>query len=280
MNPSDSEPARRPGNRTGRGVILIFALGLLCSLSAVAIGLFGALNLTGTAISTAAVRRTSTEEARAQRRATQAVQLAEARLTQTAVASRAEPLPGWRLFLSEDFASNTRDWPVFSESNEYASITAEMADGVYRWNADAHRDFVWWAYPDSDETSDFLVRVRGRRVSGTMSGEYGVVFRLSDEAYYRFTVNDLGSFAVERHDSSGWSTMIPKTTSPEIHRGEFNLLTVSGSGDSFAFFINDQLVGHAQDARLAEGHIGITIGQGEAGDVAVFEFDDFEIWAP
>ena len=74
--------------------------------------------------------------------------------------------------------------------------------------------------------------------------------------------------------------MIWRRRSTEIRPDDVNLLTVVSAGSHFLFFINGQPVGEVKDSELERGFAGVAIGLRKAGDQAVFEFDNFEIWAP
>jgi len=65
-----------------------------------------------------------------------------------------------------------------------------------------------------------------------------------------------------------------------IRPGGTNRLTVLAEGSHFAFYINEQYVGEADDDRLSRGQLGLAIELADAGDTAVFEFDNFEMRAP
>jgi hypothetical protein len=135
-------------------------------------------------------------------------------------------------------------------------------------------------YPGSQQISDFHFSVQVRRISGNLDGDYGVVFRLKDGSYYRYVISDSGHFSVEKFSSDRWKQLIPMKWSAEIRPYEVNLLTVASSGPYFSFFINGQRVGEVADTQLESGFVGLTIGLGQAGHQAVFEFDNVEIWAP
>ena len=74
--------------------------------------------------------------------------------------------------------------------------------------------------------------------------------------------------------------MIDWTETTTIRPGETNRLTVLAEGSHYTFYINDQYVGEADEDRLSQGEAGVAIELREAGDAAVFEFDNFEVRAP
>jgi hypothetical protein len=285
-------PEPKPRRSSRRPVATIFVLALLCSLAAVGVGIYGAAQLAISAISTEAARRTGAAAERARAKATElqqtqvasdigATQAAAAPpIASSASAPGPQPPAGWRQAFSEPFDSDVGRWLLLDEPQGYATQKSTIANGVYHWETEAHQDFVSYVYPASDQASDFHATVRARRVSGTMSGEYGLVFRILGESYYRFVVSDLGLFTVEKYNLGEWTDLISSSLSTEIRPGEINALTVAASGDQFTFYINGTRVGEAQDRSITNGYIGVTIGLQEEGDVAVFEFDEFEVWVP
>ena len=81
--------------------------------------------------------------------------------------------------------------------------------------------------------------------------------------------------------SSGcWKTQIKRTEASAIRPGEVNRLTVISEGSHYTFLVNDEVVGEADYSGLASGRVGLAIELSEAGDSAVYEFDNFELRAP
>jgi hypothetical protein len=282
-------------NGTYRATLIFFVAGLLCSISAIGIGIFGTTNVAEWAIPTLEARWTARAEERSrvtatavrqtvvavQRESTETARPSTDRTaTSTAIPMGIDPPADWRLVFSETFPPNTTRWPLFDERDYYTTHKTEVSEGVYRWETLAHRDFVWWAYPDSPQLSDFHLSVEARRLSGTLTGEFGVVMRIQDGDYYRFAISDVQTYSIERYSSDRWRTFSSSRLSTEIKPQEFNRLTVASSGSHFYFFINGQLVDEIEDDELGQGYIGLTIGLREAGDEAVFEFDNFSIYAP
>lgn len=307
QDPHEGTPAvsarRVPGSPTrteldtSRAIIIFFALGILSSFFTIAAVMFGTVNVAKWRIPTVVARWTSTVEERARASATLARQTAiavEIQMTEAAVPPagrtatsranvlQAEPPADWRLVFSDTFESNENDWPIFSDSNTFTTHRTEIVGGIYRWEARAHRQFVWWVHPDIQQTSDFHMSVEVKKAVGGSAATYGVVFRLNNDSYYRFTISDPAIFAVERYASGHWTAMISRSWSTKIRENDVNLLTVASTGSSFSFFINGQQVGEFEfpDSRLERGFVGLTISLPFRGNRAEFWFDNFELWAP
>jgi len=231
----------------------------------------------------------ATTTAQAQATATAQVALAaataQARATSTAVAEAVvTPVQaaGWPLVLNDSFdGSNLHDWPTGDYSDERLSGNRSIVDGQYRWEADALDGVIWWSIPDVDSVFDFYLTVQARRVSGVSDGEYGLIFRRADrDNYGLFKIEDSQYFKFSVRHEGEWDTVIDWTETAAIRPVGLNRLTVIGEGSHFTFYVNDQLVGEADDDRLISGQAGLAIELVDAGDAAIFEFDDFEVRAP
>jgi hypothetical protein len=77
-----------------------------------------------------------------------------------------------------------------------------------------------------------------------------------------------------------WAPLIDWQRSPAIQTNQPNRLRVIAQGDHFAFFINDRMVGQADDDHWPEGRAGLMGSLYDAGDQATFVFDNFELRAP
>jgi tetratricopeptide (TPR) repeat protein len=118
--------------------------------------------------------------------------------------------------------------------------------------------------------------VEAQQISGEQ-GSYGVVFRIdgADNRYY-FDISN-SQFSVYLMYNNNWTPLIEWTWVSAIRPNESNRLTVSAQGSHFTFFINDLFVGEADNDRLSYGRVGLAVELYNAGDEAVFEFDNFEI---
>jgi hypothetical protein len=59
-----------------------------------------------------------------------------------------------------------------------------------------------------------------------------------------------------------------------------NRLAVLAQGGHLKFYINDRLVGEADDSRVTSGEVGVALELNNGGDHATFEFDNFEVRTP
>ncbi|MEE9288357.1 MAG: hypothetical protein V3U69_02080 [Bacteroidota bacterium] len=201
--------------------------------------------------------------------------------TSTPLPSPSSVEVGPKLVLSDSFNANENDWFTGEDSDEYATTNQLVANGKYRWEITAHRDVYAHEVPTVRSVSDFDLTVEAQRISGSENAAYGVVFRLvSDDTFYDFTISDTQTFSFALKEDGEWTTLIDWTSSSAIRPGEVNRLMVTAQGSHFVFSINGQIVGEADNGRLQSGTVGLAVDLVDAGDEAVFEFDNLELRAP
>ncbi|MFN2270762.1 MAG: protein kinase domain-containing protein [Anaerolineae bacterium] len=215
----------------------------------------------------------------------QATATARAQATATAEAVLYAPLwegSAWPLVLSDDFSAEINGWDTGDYTTSELVVGARsISDGVYRWEAEALDDFVWWSVPDVDPVSDMYLAVDAQLVDGVSDAQYGLILRRVDSSgYYLFLVGDDQRFRFSRRSESGWTSLIGWTETTAIQPGEVNRLEVVVIGTQFTFYINGQFVGEYSDSQFSSGVVAVVIGLNEAGDTSVVEFDNLELRAP
>jgi hypothetical protein len=179
--------------------------------------------------------------------------------------------------LTDSFDDNLNEWFVDDYRDPFIAGSRSITNGKYRWEVQAYQPSRFSAVPQVDPVSDFYLIVDAKRVSGTKSSVYGLLFRRLDRNnFYLFQINDDQYFTFELLDQDEWTTLIDWTKTSAIHPGEVNQLAVRGKGSHFEFFINDEFVGEADNDEFSSGIVGLVIGFSNAGDKAIFEFDNLE----
>ncbi len=180
--------------------------------------------------------------------------------------------------LTDSFDNNTNEWFVDDYRDQFVAGSRSITHGRYRWEVQAYQPSRFSAVPKVDPVSDFYLIVDAKRVSGSKSNLYGLLFRRLDrDNFYLFQINDDQYFTVELLDQDEWTTLFDRTKTSAVHPGEANQLAVRGEGSHFEFFINGEFVGEVDDSEFSSGIVGLVVGLPSAGDIAVFEFDNFEL---
>lgn len=186
----------------------------------------------------------------------------------------------WPIILSDTFDDNANDWPTGEEESDLSMVNIQL-DARYRWKVTAKDHFIYWARPDGPVVSDFSLSVDGQQLSGAADGQFGLLLREVDsDNYYLFRISNDGYYAFHRSTPEGWETIVEWTSTEAIRPNQVNHLSAIAQGARFIFFVNEQLIGEADDDHLSEGQCGVVIGLFNPEDEATFEFDNFELRAP
>jgi CHAT domain-containing protein/Tfp pilus assembly protein PilF len=191
------------------------------------------------------------------------------------------PPEDWENILQDPFNDNRYDWSLGVDDNQWRLSDRQIKNGVFRWEAEAHQGFYWYAHPDHASLGDFYLSVDIRKISGPDDADYGVVFRVdeNDNLYY-FEIYDPGQYTLWRKSDGEWYELIGWRSSEAIHARQFNRIEVLAVGPEFSFAINGQKVSTTNDDYLEKGKIGLLIEMDQDDTRAVFEFDNLEIWSP
>ncbi len=188
----------------------------------------------------------------------------------------------WRTYFCDSFDSIANGWEIGNTSGDLLTGVKSIVNGKLVWEITKSEGVVSWDWPSKTgfNITDFFVSVDVRRVSGPKSSAcYGLWFRGSGSNFYIFKICDDQTYRVLLSEGEDWKTLIEWTDSSAIKPDQWNRLSVIAEGDSFEFYINDQLVDSLTNSQWASGKVGIMIEMSE-GDVATYEFDNFIVVKP
>jgi hypothetical protein len=160
----------------------------------------------------------------------------------------ATPTPAERTLFAEPLTSTSdRNWP----NNDQCS---QRADG-YHISANVLCILNRYTPPP-----DVNISVDVRQVAGLADVSYGIGFhRASKNNFYTFEIDSSGRWYFYKDENSLFKLLSGSTTNRAIHRGlnVTNSLMVRITGSHYAFFVNGQLVGSADDSALGSGQAGL-----------------------
>jgi len=186
----------------------------------------------------------------------------------------------WKIVLADNFDSNKNGWETESSDNDRAKSIITMTGGKYNWDIASHKLAIISETANTKPLSDFVMSVDAKQISGPRTADYGVFFRENSSYYgYYFGINNKGEYILQIYNKD-WIDLIDYTKSNLIRPGEVNRITVIAEGSHFIFFINGQYLTEFTDRRLKGGQVGLTTTLYDAGQHAVFEFDNFELRVP
>ncbi len=210
--------------------------------------------------------------------------------TGTAEAQQAESTSGesiptdeiesWTLLADEPYNENDLDWVEGNIDDEYVSMTLTI-DNHYLWEGVTRKGFVWRAWPDLDDVSDFYLSVDTQNTGTNKDAYYGLVFRQTeDDQYYLFDIRDNGTYEIYKHQQNEWIELVSLTSTDTIKAGETNKLSVMAWDGWFSFYINGILVHRLVEGIPPEGKVGVAVGASNDGDTFRILFDNFTLRVP
>jgi len=132
-----------------------------------------------------------------------------------------------------------------------------------------------------EDAKNFEVEVKTRLDSGPMTGQYGIIFRFSDDDHYLFGINGRGWFTVTKHVDGKVYELIPLTETYILNKGYVtNKLGVKTEGNTMSLYINGKMVRAISDTSITHGDVGFFVARlSEKGYVkeqgVKVSFDDF-----
>jgi hypothetical protein len=187
----------------------------------------------------------------------------------------------WTTLLFDGFASNDNNWMVGNRASEYfAKLNQTIADGRYRWEAEAGRPYsITTAWLMGYEVSDFHLIVNCKHISGGKAGSgWGVIFRVQDnQNYYWFRMTDQQFFAVSVQKDGQWLDLVDWRRTDAIKSNGVNQLEVMARETHFIFLINGQIVDEVDDGHFSQGLAGLAIEGYTTGEKTTFDFVDITL---
>ncbi|MHC1781444.1 MAG: hypothetical protein AB9891_01555 [Anaerolineaceae bacterium] len=189
------------------------------------------------------------------------------------------------VFLSEPFDENTGQWPVGDVEGQWWTGTRLIKNGVLDWDGKSNTNMNSTVSPDSfilqNSCTSQELNVRVKALNPAMGGSFGLRLMSPDESLsYAFLVDPNGYFAFFLIIEDSWTPLIDWDISPFVNVGDWNKLSIQAEGTHFKLFINDNLVGEADDSTLPSRQAGLIITANEEGERIQIQFDDFEIRLP
>ena len=107
--------------------------------------------------------------------------------------------------------------------------------------------------------TNVAISVAVKQISGVLTADYGITFRLTTDNRYEFDISSGGDWYVLKDVNTHHTSLINLTSNAAIHRGlnATNMLEVVANGAHFMFYVNGVVVGQANDTAHPSGEVGI-----------------------
>lgn len=174
------------------------------------------------------------------------------------------PVPPGGTVYEDNFSDpNKGNW-VKGQSDE---VTFQNGQLHLIAKTDGKSEHTW--PQNARQVDNFALEASITKVEGPNNTPYGVIFRdKGDTNYYFLGITGNGSFEFAKYvnsvlNGSGWVEIIDYTTTGAINKGDgaTNVLRVEARGTHFKLFVNNQLVGEADDDFSASGRFGFLVGR-------------------
>jgi hypothetical protein len=130
---------------------------------------------------------------------------------------------------------------------------AYTKDGVYNVDAMAQDYYTWTGEP----YKNISLKTEAIWRAGETAKGYGIVFRFVDiNNYYAFAISKTGYYYFGYAKDNKWTTLVDWKKSRMLNADGKNILRVECMGETFALYLNDNLVETVTDGTFTEGTIG------------------------
>jgi hypothetical protein len=139
-----------------------------------------------------------------------------------------------------------------------------------------------WAHPGMDFDTVRL-EVDAMTANGPQENRIGLICRLRDDAnFYYFIISADGYYGIGKVKDGQWSLLNADQMQQHdaIHGGsQVNHIRADCVSSLLILYVNDQLVGSAQDSDFTGGDVGLLAGAFDLPDAEIY-FDNFMVFKP
>jgi hypothetical protein len=172
----------------------------------------------------------------------------------------------------DDFSSSIHQFLEWEDD----IVTAKYTDGSFEISV--KDEIYFWSTPNK-RSSDFSIDVDAKKISGPISGQYGVVCRVLDlNNLYAFIIANDGSYGIWKLSKGTWSSLasydwgfndIAITTGNTA-----NHITAICDGDMLTLKVNGMTLMDVRDSEFTTGKYGLYVGSIDQTKMDVI-FDNF-----
>lgn len=211
--------------------------------------------------------------------APQTITVNTANLRSTAAAYLAQ-LPGFRLWLTDDFAAPSQIAPAQAIPGQVnAAVLTDI--GVYRMQVEPYQ--MGWTLFDLADLTSYHLETSASVSAETPDGAAGLIARFGGPGnFYLLSVDGGGIPSVQVWSEGQQATLQSTQQSGAVEinpAGQANRLAVEDDGSRIRFYVNQALVSEIVDPQLPPGRPGIAaVAPGPAA--ATVDFDWIAIYRP
>lgn len=160
--------------------------------------------------------------------------------------------------LRDDFASNSNNWILGSNSNYDAKIT----NGKFILEKKNKGGLFFKNQIAIDDSKDFVIEFGVEKLSGLENQMYGITFGRKNSANeYSFILSNTGSYLFRKFVNDKYHKLIPWTDAPSFNKKYYtkNNIKITKSNNLLRFYINGTYVNEYPFDKLYGNQIGFTL---------------------
>ncbi len=183
--------------------------------------------------------------------------------------------PKAKVLFSDDFSNPDSGWP--SISDEFGS--ADYKDGGYEITVkDAKSGY--WSTSNLEDQTNVTIDVDATSSGASSDNDFGIICRgLDGDNHMLFLISADGYSVIGKFKDGTYQNLSSKEwlASSAIKQGqELNHIRADCVDNTFALYVNGQLVATATDDDFSTGMVGLTVGTSQDPNAAVM-FDNFVV---
>lgn len=197
-------------------------------------------------------------------------------LVETDIVNPDATQPGERI-ISAEF-SNIDNWYIFALPGTDRFNYQLRQSRLYIQNN--QKDTTVYSLHKLELRADVRVEAAVETVGGPNRNNISLICRATEKGWYEFSMNSGGYWFIWRYESGDYR-MLNSGASLKINMMQAaNVIMATCVGDTMSFFINNSLVGFAEDPEpLGEGQVGVSVSTFDIPGAGV-EFDWFRASVP
>jgi hypothetical protein len=188
----------------------------------------------------------------------------------------------WDVRKCDEFDNNNNNWWVGSDAGDLSSTEARIADGKYSFNLvfkpnSRYLGAIYQWYNLSSINTNYLVSIDGMITSKHKTISWGLGIRgKGDRDFYTLQITNNGGYYVTRLKDGKFTTISSYHANSNIRWNESNNLTVLVEGNSYSFYVNDELIFSKKTENAVDPRIFLVLS-GAEGTTIDYEFDNLFI---
>lgn len=174
----------------------------------------------------------------------------------------------------DDFSGDIRQFMEWDDEG----VVAEYSDGYFEIDVDGSTYF--WT-TSRKPYSDVSIDVDVKKISGSFSGQYGVICRLQDgDNYYVFLIQSDGTYGIWKLHEGAWSSLSSSDWAYNDYvingAGAIDHITATCNGDTLTLKVNGSTLMDVRDDEFISGNVGMYAGAYDDAGVDVV-FDNYTV---